>query len=1465
MMYRLARIRAAGVGPPDARFDRPSPDAPPFEISCVGASGTPDDSVIWLENGGGKTVFLALLFHVLRPDKASQIGNDEKGRRADIGDFVLTGDVAHVACEWEATDGAVRLITGFVADRRGGQTPRTWYLLAIRDNAASLDDLEFDIDGRRIPHARYVESLDQLASRAGKSGRQNRIVFTKATTQRQWLDLLADHDLDPALFEYQVRMNRSEGGATSLFRFTSDEKFIEFFLQLTLNPETVAALSEELGRVAEKVSSLPRKELELAHASGAVERLDKLATNWDEFESANQARADAQRQAEDLHDRLTAALGVADESLHAADEAVRNAEIALSEAQRARRENETRTRMVAIALADAQIEALATVVTASEEIATDAVLTADAWAQVPHLLRRSVLASEMRETRSALEVADADAAPLRERRDSLLRGLRIVIGKQEALAQEEYDAAESARIEAEAAENDAEATHNHADGEARQLDGRITELQRQLASYADTLQRAVTDGLLTVGASPKDVLAGVNTEIEELDRELRQLGRERDDLDRELEAARERHQAAVEKLTRAETDHRLQMQLVEHAAATRHELASNPLLAVLGDGEADLELVGSELAARASAEADRLRADAVASAAATAEDQRAVDTLERDHLLPARAEVEDLCRRLLDAGVSLAVPGWRYLVSSVPVASHNDVMSRHPALLDGIVVPAGELDRARDLLKEAAPGAAIVIGVGASFEATEVTADGWVIPPAPAMHDMSSAEIELERRRVRIDTADAAAADIRRDETAARRLANDLTAHLEEWPPGRLPAAVARRDELDAAAAEARAAENESRGEVTSIEQWIKDLDSRRDNVRDQANAAERRAARLGPLAASEATAFESEAIVQDLRAERQQHQEIAKEALAARRAARSRSQEALGKRATAEAARDGSRQLLTALPDVDHGPAASGDLTELRSAYDAAVRLLADATTDSELARRLSNLEHERGQIDEELSALPTEMRERAVELSQRPEATDPTARRRASQEARRLSTEASRAHADEISNLSVARKNRNGLPDPEPTWRVDPFDIPETIIQLEAFLAGLQAEGELTRTARSNADEGLLKAKTGRTDAQQRRDGLDSQRTALSHAVGERSPRQADPFTGDAVAAVAGALGAVRRAAERREHAESQWRSAVATLGRWARDNRWADLTGELARRLRDDDPEVLARDAANVLLQTRILEERLRDDISKLDVHRQMLVTSLGDAVSEAARSLRSARRKSELPAGLGDWSHQPFIKIVCDIAKDRTDLDARLRRFTNDLLERAPSVGLPTGADLVCRALLACTERDVSVEVLKPNKAQRLRYVPITELATLSGGMRATAAIAMFCTLAKVRAANRSGRVGVGTLVLDNPLGDANATYLVALQRLVAQASDVQLVYTTGVNDMDALRMFPVVTRLTNEAAKRSHLAYVVGDEGFLKRLAPSDGDNAIVTGARLVRRTQPLLAVDLAHLAGEDDE
>lgn len=1463
-MYRLARIRLSGVGPPDARFDRPSPDAAPFEVSCLGADGTPDDSVVWLENGGGKTVFLALLFHVLRPDKAPQIGNDEKGRRADLRDFVGTRDVAHVVCEWVADGGDRSLLTGLVAERRGTNVDRTWYLLSVRDTAVTVEDLVFDVDGRRVPSTRYVESLERLASEAGRSGRAHRVSLSKTSVQRTWFETLADHGLDPALFDYQVRMNRSEGGATSLFRFPSPEEFVEFFLHLTMNPDTMAALSDELARVADKVHSLPRKELELAHATGAVERLSRLGTAWSKFEAVDRARADAQRGAELLHDGLLAAAARVGDALASAEEQVELAEAERVAADRHRRESETRSRLAAIALADTRIATMESEVAETEAAAGEAVLTADAWPRVPQLQTRVAIGAEIAEVQAALELAEVDAAPLRRRRAFLLRALRAVLEAGIRSAEADLAEAHDQLRTADEAERDADDELKGAIAAGNALDGRMHEIARHLERHEQAVRAAVGTGLLGSGAAPRKALTEAKAVAVAATTEIDRLRESRDELLGRLPDLRGALADATDAAAQAEQAHRSHRDVVAAALEERSRLASHPLLAELGAENGDLELVGADVANRVADEADRRRAAAVSAEAATAEDRRAAEVLERDRLLPARPEVEAVCRILAESGIVSAVPGWRYL-DALPAAMHLDVIAAHPALVDGVVVAAHEFDRARELLAGHVAGAAVLIAPGRGLDEPPLPPEGWVVWPKPAMYDRSAAEAELDSRRSRLAESDAVIAAAARVERTARDLATALAGHLDAWPSGSLPAAVAARDELESAANSARAAMVAAGDAVAAAEASALELEGQLEREDARRRDAERRVVRLDQLAdAADAAATAASELVSH-REERIRWSEQAEIATAARAAARRDREAARARQETARQVLDAAARELAALPGVEDGPAVEQTdlgLAHLRAAYETAERLVAEATTESELARRLARLEADGRRNEEEWVALHEGLRARIEELASLPAAGDPVARRTAGEEARDLAHEAAATHARAVSRLEVAQAERRALPEVERS--VPPFEMPTDLADLARFSIELDAEFERARERRSVAEERYSEATSARDTRKAAQDALAAQAAALGNVVGNREPGAATPFEGDAAVEVAAILKALGEATRAREEADVAWRGAATSVGRWARDGRWSELTGDLARRLRDDDPEHLARGSADMLVQTRMLEARLRDDIAKLDTHRQMLVTSLGDAVSEAARSLRSARRKSELPGGLGDWSHQPFLKIGCEITRDRVELDARLRRFTNDLLERAPT-GLPRNADLVCQALLACTEKAVTVDVLKPNKAQRLRYVPIAETSTLSGGMRATAAIAMFCTLLKVRAANRTGREGVGTLVLDNPLGDANATYLVALQRLVAERSDVQLVYTTSVNDMDALSLFPVITRLVNETAKRSHLAYVVADEAFLKRLAPADGDDAIVTGSRLVRRRQALLAVDLATLAAGDDE
>jgi hypothetical protein len=71
-----------------------------------------------------------------------------------------------------------------------------------------------------------------------------------------------------------------------------------------------------------------------------------------------------------------------------------------------------------------------------------------------------------------------------------------------------------------------------------------------------------------------------------------------------------------------------------------------------------------------------------------------------------------------------------------------------------------------------------------------------------------------------------------------------------------------------------------------------------------------------------------------------------------------------------------------------------------------------------------------------------------------------------------------------------------------------------------------------------------------------------------------------------------------------------------------------------------------------------------------------------------------------------------------------------------------------------------------------------------------------------------------------------LILDNPIGTCSNVGLLNLQRQVAVAMGVQLIYTTGVNDLDALATLPNCIRLRNnhrdQRTGRLHVLVEPGD-------------------------------------------
>ncbi len=159
------------------------------------------------------------------------------------------------------------------------------------------------------------------------------------------------------------------------------------------------------------------------------------------------------------------------------------------------------------------------------------------------------------------------------------------------------------------------------------------------------------------------------------------------------------------------------------------------------------------------------------------------------------------------------------------------------------------------------------------------------------------------------------------------------------------------------------------------------------------------------------------------------------------------------------------------------------------------------------------------------------------------------------------------------------------------------------------------------------------------------------------------------------------------------------------------------------------------------------------------------------------------------------------------------------------------------------DFLWRAVFAVAgEGGFTARILKPSPAQSLDRVPIEAMHKWSGGEKVTTSLLLFVTVAKLRARNRGkAATGAGALVLDNPLGTANYVNFLDLQRAVARAAGVQLVFLTAVADMKAVGRFPRVARLRNVANRGRDYVTVAGYDRGAEELP---GELTVAHGQRL---------------------
>ena len=350
------------------------------------------------------------------------------------------------------------------------------------------------------------------------------------------------------------------------------------------------------------------------------------------------------------------------------------------------------------------------------------------------------------------------------------------------------------------------------------------------------------------------------------------------------------------------------------------------------------------------------------------------------------------------------------------------MIAAYPALLDGIVVADNDFDSARELLAGAGPAAAIVVSAGsllASTQAPGSSADGaaeggaaaraWVVPPDPTLFDPAGADAALETRQAklagvaqRIGAADAA-------ERNATVFASALGTHLEHWPSGALGAA--RR--------QPRPPKLTRRSPKSGLG-WPRANTprplSRPKQPREAVNVAQEAKAKAGQLVTVIENLERQTRQAAQAGREAEQLRQVEVEAEAEARAAdleRARAQESAAEHRQhaqrAEQAIVALSQTLADLPDPGESPTAAPSeeqmaesLTELRSRFAEAERLLTSAISESEVAQRLAHVEAELSGLGQHIDALESDVREAALALAATAQATNESARSAAERDAR-------------------------------------------------------------------------------------------------------------------------------------------------------------------------------------------------------------------------------------------------------------------------------------------------------------------------------------------------------------------------------------------------------------------------------------------------------------------------------
>lgn len=1434
-MTRLRKIRLDGIGPTGARFD-------PITIDLTVRMGHGARvALVHLENGGGKSVLLKLVFSAVLPGRRYTLGG------AKLGDFVLSDDTGHVALEWGVDDGQggeALLITGTVLEWRNrtrsadqSNLRQWWYSFRPIPGVLDLELLPTRVGGRRPSRAAFRDRLIDAwhASPA--------LELADQESPERWREWLLNHTpLDPELFAYQRAMNADESDAEELFSsIRTGDDFVRMLLRSIADPAEMRSFGDTLGSFATQLARREGLEVERAFALDAVAALRPLAEAHALVVAAETATAAARRERWALQATLAAEVvrstGEAERLCLAAeaDESVakelddRAGQLVVQGQELRRREAVFMVSEANAALQKAQADA------------NKATATAQAWKVLDTVIDELTAAADRIRLQDELDRADREDAPLRAARDQAAAELGARLDAEMSAAARDAERLDAAASEAETRRTAADDRRRRAEADASELraDAKANEgraADADAAHAALVAKQVLSEGEDAAAGEERWTVAAVEAETD-LGQRNRRRGEIKDRL-AELTAEDDAHAATIVEtrpaLHEAEAEH---SRLGNLATALADE---DRLAAVIGEAIVDLWARSSDL--------DQALREAVIAAetelrelaVATRADQLALDALGDGGLLPPSEDVTKVWDVLTDRRIP-ATSGWRWLAERDDSDERARLLAANPALAGGIVVTDPErVGDAREAVCAAGLDLRSIVALGTGGD-IDRAAEGvvWAAPVNRGLYDERWAADERVRIEARLTAAGNIKDRLEAQADADRSLAERLRQLFGQCPAGhldslaatavrlraRLQDATTRRDQIVVESATLKEEDSTLEGIAASLAELVRTATANAGHCEEQSKR-DRQAAGWR----AEAAEWRTRAQALDVTATEEAR--VADGARVAGDAARDQAAERR-RIAAAHSTERGSLPVVESVAKPDSAVATA----VLRHAYQAAAHRLETESSGKALANELSVAEAREADAASRLKREPPAVVDQARRLTADPAAGDSGARREAQ---RRTAAEAARLDAlatDVAGDVKVAeseleKRQRPGrlrwtdLPaELEPIDRSHAADLARQVGEEQRKVAE-QARERHARATSSGRAADAANSRAQVLAAHQRTLAVDDEPIDTAGVTPfDGSLDEAERLVDDQIASYRRTVAAEQSAGEARNAALDQ----VRAVGR-----NYSGIGGhQLA--LAEEPGNALAPRASELANGLDAIRASIDAELAEVHKHREGLIERLSTLVEQRLKLLKLAQRMSTIPDGLGDWSNKPFLTIGFQSPDDAT-LAARMGVAIDAAVHTDRRDPTTIVLDAVRAAVVRRTadgERAFTVSIMKPNAAMFDATVGVDRLSSeFSGGQRLTAAVLLYCTMASLRAHVRGQErpADPGVLFLDNPIGKANADYLLDLQIAVAERRGVQLVYTTGISDPEVQASFETIARLRNDADLRRHLNYIVVDDGIAERLA-----------------------------------